>query len=78
MNKICKTCNKEFSTVQIINGIKRDLSARVNCLDCVPFGSSLSIVNRVKKDDSDFKSGQKNFYCSRECSLKWSLQLESN
>lgn len=37
--KTCVTCNKEFKTSVVINGKKRSLSSRKNCLRCSPFGA---------------------------------------
>ena len=37
--KVCEKCGKEFPSVVEINGIKRNLQKRKNCLECSPFGS---------------------------------------
>jgi hypothetical protein len=45
--KNCLSCNAEFPTYMIIDGIKRNLGNRKNCLECVPFESRFLIVNRI-------------------------------
>ena len=47
--KICAKCGKEFPKKIIIDGIKRDLSTRTKCLECLPFGIHPSIKNRIAK-----------------------------
>lgn len=40
--KICELCGKEFPTLIVIDGKKRNLKNRKHCLDCVPFGTRLT------------------------------------
>ena len=37
--KICARCNKEFKTLQVIDGKKRNMGKRVYCIECSPFKS---------------------------------------
>lgn len=48
--KICEKCGKEFPTLVIINGIKRNLHSRKNCLDCSPFGQQKGGRKKVKEN----------------------------
>jgi len=57
--KTCITCGKEFPTTAIVDGEKKSLYMRSNCLDCVPFGQ------RPKKLQSKYKVGD-SWACS-EC-----------
>ena len=47
--KICAKCGKEFPNKIIIDGLKRDLSTRTKCLECLPFGIHPSVKNRIAK-----------------------------
>ena len=33
----CKKCKKEFPTTTRINGVRRNISNRTHCLECIPF-----------------------------------------
>lgn len=49
----CKKCNKHFNNYEVIDGKKRNLSKRVFCIECSPFGkhntSDISIIFDNKK-----------------------------
>lgn len=36
---LCKTCKNKIPTSIIINGVKKKLDGRTNCIDCVPIGT---------------------------------------
>jgi hypothetical protein len=35
---VCKDCGKEFKSVIKINGVRKKLHTRLNCLECLPYG----------------------------------------
>ena len=58
--KVCEKCGKEFEDYVIIDGIKRDLHKRKNCLDCSPFGQQSGGKKPAKENDYG-----KCLYCSK-------------
>jgi hypothetical protein len=62
--KICKKCNKEFKTFQIIDGKQRNLHTRKFCLECSPFNThntknflNPNLVANIKNNSGSKKCG---------------------
>lgn len=71
--KICEICGKEIPSAITIDGIRRVLTSRKHCLDCVPFGTRLNLKKTETKNygnclycGSPLKTGNRTF-CNNHC-----------
>lgn len=76
--KVCKSCGKEIPNYVTIDGIKRNLSSRRYCLDCVPFGERLSGKKKVENGDYGFCKNcneplkiRNRTYCNNKCEQEY-------
>lgn len=60
MPKVCKSCGASFSVRAIIDGSRKNLCNRENCLTCVPFGVRPSATAQQRREKNRQK--YKNWY----------------
>lgn len=62
----CKNCNKQFKTYVIVDGKKRCLTSRSNCLECSPFGAGRIIKPKIKKKRQNQRISDKCLICDKQ------------
>ena len=79
---VCKKCGKEFPSSMKIEGVRRGLNKRSNCLECSPFKTQNERKKITKKTCSNcnkkFQGYPKRKFCSNECQVEfnWKNKIE--
>jgi len=58
--KTCQNCGEEFPTSIFVEGKRKGLYNRKYCLKCVPYGSRLSPIKKVKTEEQIIKERKQN------------------